>query len=103
VESILIVDDEEQVRNLFAASLSEEYECSVAASANEALELLAIKSYALVITDMMMPGRNGIELLRDVKSRYPDTAVIIVSGIDRPQRLRDALHLGASDYPDQTL
>jgi len=98
MESILIVDDEEQVRNLFAASLSDEYECSIAASANEALELLAIKNYALVITDMMMPGRNGIELLRDVKSRYPDTAVIIVSGIDRPQRLRDALHLGASDY-----
>jgi two-component system, NtrC family, sensor kinase len=97
-ESILIVDDEDQVRNLFAASLSDRYECSTAASANEALELLAAKSYDLVITDMMMPGRNGIELLRDVKSRYPDTAVIMVSGIDRPQRLRDALRIGASDY-----
>ena len=97
-ESILIVDDEDQVCQLFAASLSSRYQCATAASANEALELLAVKSYALVITDMMMPGRNGIELLRDIKSRYPDTAVIMVSGIDRPQRLRDALHIGASDY-----
>lgn len=97
-ESILIVDDEDQIRHLFAASLSDRYECATAASANEALELLAIKSYELVITDMMMPGRNGIELLRDIKARYPDTAVIIVSGIDRPQRLRDALRIGASDY-----
>src|SRR6266853_924722 len=66
------------------------YECSTAASANEALELLAVETFALVITDMMMPGRNGIELLRETKARYPDTAVIMVSGIDRPQRLRDA-------------
>jgi len=97
-ESLLIVDDEEQVRTLFAASLGETYECSTAASANEALELLAVKTFALVITDMMMPGRNGIELLRETKARYPDTAVIMVSGVDRPQRLRDALHIGASDY-----
>lgn len=97
-ESILVVDDEEQVRKLFTASLSDEYECFAAGSANEALELLAAQSFALVITDMMMPGRNGIELLRETKARYPDTAVIIVSGIDRPQRLRDALHIGASDY-----
>ena len=96
--SILIVDDEEQVRSLFALSLGDAYECSIAASANEALELLAVNTFALVITDMMMPGRNGIELLRETKARYPDTAVIMVSGVDRPQRLRDALHLGASDY-----
>jgi len=97
-ERILIVDDEDQVRQLFAISLGERYECSTAASANEALELLATTPFDLVITDMMMPGRNGIELLRDIKSRYPDTAVIMVSGVDRPQRLRDALRVGASDY-----
>ncbi len=45
-----------------------------------------------------MPGRNGIELLREIRSRYPDTAVIMVSGIDRPQRIRDALQVGAFDY-----
>jgi signal transduction histidine kinase len=97
-ESILIVDDEEQVRNLFAASLGDTYECSVASSANEALDLLSLSQFALVITDMMMPGRNGIELLRETKARYPDTSVVMVSGIDRPQRLRDALRLGADDY-----
>jgi len=45
-----------------------------------------------------MPGRNGVELLREITSRHPETAVIMVSGIDRPQRIRDALSLGASDY-----
>jgi len=47
---------------------------------------------------MQMPGRNGVELLREIRARYEDTAVIMVSGIDRPQRIRDALHVGAFDY-----
>jgi two-component system NtrC family sensor kinase len=51
-----------------------------------------------VISDLTMPGRNGIELLREIVARYPDTAVIMVSGVDRPQRVRDALRLGAYDY-----
>jgi signal transduction histidine kinase len=95
---ILIVDDERPVRELFAQSLKENFECTTAASADEALALLAVGTYALVISDMMMPGRNGVELLREVTSKYPDTAVIMVSGVDRPQRMRDALRLGAFDY-----
>src|SRR5437899_1852428 len=96
---ILIVDDEAGVRELFAAWLREEsYECKTAASADEALANLATDIYALVISDMMMPGRNGVELLREVRARYPDTAVIMVSGVDRPQRVRDALRVGAFDY-----
>jgi signal transduction histidine kinase len=95
---ILIVDDESGIRDLFADWLSEDYECETAGSAEEALSSLSLKPYALVISDMMMPGRNGVELLRDVTSRYPDTAVIMVSGVDRPQRVRDALRVGACDY-----
>lgn len=95
---ILIVDDESAIRDLFAQALSETYECNTAASADEALAQLAVRSCALVISDMMMPGRNGVELLREITSRYPETAVIMVSGIDRPQRVRDALRVGASDY-----
>jgi signal transduction histidine kinase len=95
---ILIVDDEAPIRNLFADWLSDKYECETAASADEALALLATGSFALVISDMMMPGRNGVELLREIKLRYSDTAVIMISGVDRPQRVRDALRVGAFDY-----
>ena len=95
---ILIVDDESGIRNLFADWLSENYQCETAASADEALGILAAKSFALVISDMMMPGRNGVELLREIRTRYPETAVIMISGVDRPQRVRDALRVGASDY-----
>ncbi|MGI9069251.1 MAG: sensor histidine kinase [Pyrinomonadaceae bacterium] len=96
---ILIVDDEAGIRELFAAWLRDQsYECKTAASADEALAILADDTYALVISDMMMPGRNGVELLREIKARYADTAVIMVSGVDRPQRVRDALRVGAFDY-----
>jgi len=95
---ILIVDDEAGVREMFAEHLSETFECKTSNSADEALAELATRPYALVISDMMMPGRNGIELLREIATRYPETAVIMVSGVDRPQRVRDALRVGAYDY-----
>jgi two-component system NtrC family sensor kinase len=95
---ILIVDDEDLVRNMFADFLSEQYVCTTAASSDDALAHLALNTYALVISDIQMPGRNGVELLREIRTRYPDTAVIMVSGVSRSQRIRDALHVGAFDY-----
>jgi signal transduction histidine kinase len=95
---ILVVDDEECVRQLFVDYLSENYSCEKAADAQEALELLSGEPFALVISDMRMPGLSGIELLRKITEHYPDTAVIMVSGIDRTQRVIDAIRMGASDY-----
>src|SRR5260370_31002345 len=63
---ILIVDDEESVLNLFAAYLGETYSCETAANAQEALDILSRAPFALVITDMQMPGLSGIELLRKI-------------------------------------
>ena len=95
---LLIVDDEEPVRNLFAQSLRERYSCETAANAQEALDWLQREPFALAITDVQMPGIGGIELLRKINERYPNTAVIIVSGVDRTQRVIDAIRMGAYDY-----
>ena len=95
---ILIVDDEQMLRSLFSMQLSGDYLCDTAANYNEAVALLGRQTYSLVITDLIMPGLGGIELMREVHARFPDTAVIIVSGVDRPQRVLDALRLGAYDY-----
>jgi two-component system NtrC family sensor kinase len=97
-ERILIVDDEESVRRMYAVCLSERYQCATAADAQEALLRLASHDFALVITDVQMPGLSGIELLRRIVEHFPDTAVIIASGVQRSQRVRDALRLGAYDY-----
>jgi signal transduction histidine kinase len=95
---ILIVDDDEMVRRLFSTYLSERYSCVTATNFDEALSLLQKDEFALVLSDMIMPGRSGIELLREVNARFPGTAVIICSGIDRTQRVLDAVRLGAFDY-----
>ncbi len=95
---ILIVDDEVQVRNLFAACLGERYSCKTATDAQDALCRLTAGPFALVISDVNMPGLNGVELLRKIQEHFQDTAVIMVSGVDRTQRVLDAVRLGASDY-----
>ena len=95
---ILIVDDEEAIRTLFALSLSERYECVTAADTQEALKLLVAQQFALVIADVQMPGLSGVELLRKIISDFPDTLVIMVTGVDRSQRVIDALRIGAFDY-----
>ncbi|HEX6279695.1 MAG TPA: ATP-binding protein [Pyrinomonadaceae bacterium] len=95
---ILIVDDSAVVRKSLYKVLSSEYQCFEAESVLEAFDLLRVHDFALVITDVIMPGLSGIELLRKVIASYPETAVIVVSGVDRPQRTLDAIRIGAFDY-----
>ncbi len=95
---ILVVDDETPVRNLFAQCLNQNYSCETAANAQGALEWLQREPFAMVISDIQMPGLGGIELLRKINELYRDTAVIMVSGIDRTQRVIDAIRMGACDY-----
>ena len=95
---ILVVDDEAPIRNLFAQCLNQHYSCATAANAQEALDWLDREPFALVVSDVQMPGIGGIELLRKITERYRDTAVIIVSGVDRTQRVIDAIREGAFDY-----
>jgi signal transduction histidine kinase len=92
------VDDEESVCGLFSSCLEGKYSCVTASNAQEALVRLASEPFALVITDIQMPGLSGVELLRRISDQFPETAVIIASGVDRSQRVLDALRLGASDY-----
>ncbi len=98
LDKVLIVDDSPTIRYLFSKQLSKQYKCYQAASYMEALALLAEHDIALVITDVQMPGISGIELLRKVVERYPETSVIVVSVINKPQVALDAIRLGAFDY-----
>jgi len=95
---ILIVDDSRLIRSVVSSKLSGTYDCMQAESYSEAVEILKIYPFDLIIADVIMPGLSGIELLRKVIEKYPDTSVIMLSGVDRPQRALDALRLGAFDY-----
>ena len=95
---VMIVDDSRLVRNVFSGALTGSYDCMTAGSYDEAIEYLRLYEFDLVLADVIMPGLSGIELLRKIVANYPDTAVVMVSSIDRPQRALDALRLGAVDY-----
>lgn len=95
---VLLVDDSRTVRKIFSTYLAPRFECAEAGSFDEALALLRTDEFDVVITDIIMPGLSGIELLRKIVAEFPNIAVIVVSGVDRPQRALDAMRLGAFDY-----
>ena len=98
-ERLLIVDDDPGVREvLYRWLIDEGYPCECAGSAEEALELLRPGAFALVVADIGLPGKSGVELLREVRDRLPDTAVMMVTALtDRLTAIR-ALELGAYGY-----
>lgn len=98
-ERILIVDDEEPLRNLMARwLLREKFKCEQADCAQSAWLKMQESSFSLVILDIMMIGMSGMELLRMITESFPDTAVIMVTGVDDRATAIEALHLGASGY-----
>jgi DNA-binding NtrC family response regulator len=96
--SILIVDDEEPIRQLLAAYLSSDYACVTAASADEATALLAGRCFNLILTDITMPGASGIELCQYVHQAFPETVVVMVSGLTDVQYAIEAMRHGAFAY-----
>jgi len=98
-EGILIVDDEEVIRRFLHQRLSSEgYQCQEASSADQALDELKSNPTELVILDIKMPGKSGMELLPELKVRYPDTAVIMATAIADTSTAIQCMKEGAYDY-----
>ena len=95
---ILIVDDDEVIRDTLKELLSEHYVCKTAGTADEAFARLAEKPYDLVLTDISMPGISGLELLGRVLELYPKMPVIVVSGISDQEHVQGLIKLGAFDF-----
>jgi len=96
---ILIVDDELSMREFLSILLEREgYEVAVAADAEEALGQIDGSLFDLVISDVQMPGLNGIELLARIKQMAPDTAVLMVTAFSTADQAVEAMKLGAYDY-----
>ena len=96
--TVLIIDDEEQIRHLLIDVLSSSYQCSDAGSAEEALAALSDRTFDLVISDIDMGGMSGLELVPHVHSLSPDTVVVMVSGNQDIEFAIKALRVGAFDY-----
>ena len=95
---LLIVDDEVEVRRVLRDLLGDTYQCSEAASAEEALVQLRDRDYELVISDITMSGMTGLEMIPRVKVISPDTVIVMISGMQTIESAINALRLGAFDY-----
>jgi DNA-binding NtrC family response regulator len=96
---VLLVDDEEE----FVSALSERLmlrgiEVDSALNGEEALASLKQKEFEVVILDVMMPGLGGLEVLRQIKSTYPNTQVILLTGHGSTREGIEGMRLGAFDY-----
>src|SRR5215210_1582163 len=95
---LLVADDEPEIRHVLSDLLNPLYDCEAVGSAEEALELLRGGAYDLVISDIMMGGMSGLDLIPRVKELSPDTVVIMISGVQTVESAINALRAGAFDY-----
>src|SRR2546430_13702649 len=96
---ILIVDDERAIGLAIQRLLGGSgYDVETALSAEEALENLGRTAYHLVITDLTLPKQSGMDLLRSIRERSPETAVIMITAHGSERAAVEAMKLGAADY-----
>lgn len=95
---ILMVDDEPYVLSVMHSLFAEQYQCETASSAEEALQYLLRETYDLILSDIMMPGLSGLDLLDHILRQVQDPVVIMVSGNLQIQSAIEAMRRGAFDY-----
>ena len=96
---ILVVDDDRAVRSVLSRLLTADgYEVETAGTTQEALTVLAGSEFALLLSDIDMPGGSGLELVRVVAGAYPELAVVMITGVDDPLVAAEALELGVYGY-----
>jgi DNA-binding NtrC family response regulator len=95
---ILIVDDEQDTLNIFRRELEDEYEIDTADSAVLAIEKLKRNVYHIAMTDLVMPGEDGLELMKTIKEKWPQIAVVVISGKATIGMAVEAMKLGAEEF-----
>jgi two-component system NtrC family sensor kinase len=99
MNKILVIDDEPIVRTSCERTLAPEgYDVTSAASGKEGLEMLEKETFGLVLLDLKMPDMDGIEVLDNIKNKWPDTKVVMVTGYSTVDTAVQALRFGAFNF-----
>ena len=98
-KNILVVDDDMSVRTTFSSVLRQEgYRVTAVKNGYEAIKAIDKDSFDLALVDLGMPGMDGIEVLEKIKTRRPQTRVIIFTGYGSITTAVEAMRKGATDY-----
>jgi len=96
---VLVVDDEERIQKACQRLLTEEgCEVDVAGNGIQGLKMIEERHYDIVLLDLMMPGMSGLDVLSDLKSRHPDTVIIIITGYATLEHSIETMKKGAFDF-----
>lgn len=96
---LLIIEDEKELSDSIVSYLGkEDYLCEQAFTFDEAMMKVGVYEYDCILLDLMLPGGSGLEILRHIKQRKPETGVIIVSAKGSLEDKIDGLKIGADDY-----
>ena len=96
---LLVVDDEESIREFLEIMLKKEgYEVTCSEDGLKAKDILAKRSFDMVISDLQMPNMTGIELLKHVKESYPDLVFMMITAFGSTESAVEAMKMGAYDY-----
>ena len=97
--SVLIVEDHDRLREQLGQFYEQEgFKVTTAACGEEGIEKLSHEKFAIVVSDVKMPGIDGFQLARQVREKYPDTDVILITAFGNIKQAVEAMKLGASDY-----
>lgn len=97
--TLLIADDEQNIRRILEALFTKEgYHVCVADSGQRALDIAAFTKIDVLITDLIMPDMNGVELLQKIKAKHPDAVVIMITAYATIKTCVEAMRYGATDY-----
>jgi DNA-binding NtrC family response regulator len=97
--SVLIVEDHDRLREQLGEFYEQEgFKVTTAACGEEGIEKLSQEKFAIVVSDVKMPGIDGFQLARQVREKYPDTDVILITAFGNIKQAVEAMKLGASDY-----
>ncbi|HDN67770.1 MAG TPA: sigma-54-dependent Fis family transcriptional regulator, partial [Firmicutes bacterium] len=97
-KKILVVEDEEKMCRLLEINLQDKYQVLSATDGEQAAKILRGEDVDLVLTDLKMPKKNGIELLKEAKSRNPHLPVILITAYGTVETAVEAMKQGAYDY-----
>jgi len=92
--SVLMVDDQPEVCHLLSLLAGEQYQCIEACSSDAAMQILCDIDVDVIVSDLRMPGMNGIELLRRAQSVRPNAARILISGYSESDDIIESINQG---------
>lgn len=96
---ILVVDDEFEICSFLKSFFEERlYDVSTATSGEEALRKIEIEKPQVLLLDIKMPGKDGLQVLKEVKKKYPQVKVIMVTAVETSDKIEQAIKLGADNY-----